>query len=349
MPGRSFSSNGYRFGFNGQEKDDEVKGSGNSVDFGARIYDSRLGRWLTPDPWEYQYSYQSTYASMSNDPIGKIDPDGKGDYYANSGEHLGNDGKSDDKAYVTTKEILKEHTGQDGKINWDMINNNKGTTSITDKFGYKNSQLLQGAAMAYNEGEETFEGRSAIVNVLINRTKLGKTFDQVMSGLAGSGKGETHEAKMSYYLFARYASFFNAGNEGRDADSEMFKCISSAISAMTGGKDYSNGATYWHGFDFFDGKGQPLYLTPKGTLTYESKKVNKKFTDADGNKIYGKCWYAFEQEYSKKGFKWEQNAIFGGKKNSYATRPYERPGDVTHSYGYIGTASYGKNIFMKVK
>jgi len=46
MPGRSFNSNSYKYGFNGKEKDDEVKGNGNSYDFGARIYDPRIGRWL---------------------------------------------------------------------------------------------------------------------------------------------------------------------------------------------------------------------------------------------------------------------------------------------------------------
>jgi len=46
MPGRIASSEDYRYGFNGKEKDDEVKGSGNSLDFGARMYDSRLGRWI---------------------------------------------------------------------------------------------------------------------------------------------------------------------------------------------------------------------------------------------------------------------------------------------------------------
>jgi len=32
---------GYRYGFNGHEKDDEIKGSGNSLNFGARILDPR--------------------------------------------------------------------------------------------------------------------------------------------------------------------------------------------------------------------------------------------------------------------------------------------------------------------
>jgi len=41
QPGRSYTSDSYRYGFNGMEKDDEVKGTGNSLDFGARIYDLR--------------------------------------------------------------------------------------------------------------------------------------------------------------------------------------------------------------------------------------------------------------------------------------------------------------------
>ncbi len=39
MPRRTLTSPDYRYGFNGMEKDDELKGNGNSYDFGARIYD----------------------------------------------------------------------------------------------------------------------------------------------------------------------------------------------------------------------------------------------------------------------------------------------------------------------
>jgi hypothetical protein len=45
--GNELRGNRYRFGFNGQEQDNEVSGEGNSYDFGARIYDSRLGRWMS--------------------------------------------------------------------------------------------------------------------------------------------------------------------------------------------------------------------------------------------------------------------------------------------------------------
>jgi hypothetical protein len=40
IPGRSFKAgNAYRYGFNGKENDNEVKGSGNQIDYGLRIYD----------------------------------------------------------------------------------------------------------------------------------------------------------------------------------------------------------------------------------------------------------------------------------------------------------------------
>lgn len=70
-------SEGYRFGFNGMEKDNEVKGIGNSLDFGARIYDSRLGKWLSTDPLQNKYPSLSPYDFVANSPIKFVDPDGK--------------------------------------------------------------------------------------------------------------------------------------------------------------------------------------------------------------------------------------------------------------------------------
>ncbi len=76
MPGRSFNSGDYRFGFNGKEKVDEISGSGNSYDFGARIYDPRLGKWLSTDPLQAKYPALSPYSFCVNNPIYYVDPDG---------------------------------------------------------------------------------------------------------------------------------------------------------------------------------------------------------------------------------------------------------------------------------
>lgn len=53
MPGRNWSSSTYRYGFNGKENDNEIKGTGNQQDYGMRIYDPRLGRFLSVDPFNY--------------------------------------------------------------------------------------------------------------------------------------------------------------------------------------------------------------------------------------------------------------------------------------------------------
>jgi RHS repeat-associated protein len=67
----------YRFAFNGKERDNETYGEGNAYDFGARIQDPRLGRWLSLDPMQSRYPDWSPYNYTMNSPITMIDPDGK--------------------------------------------------------------------------------------------------------------------------------------------------------------------------------------------------------------------------------------------------------------------------------
>ena len=74
---RQFNLASARVGFNCKEKDDDVKGNGNSVDFGGRIYDSRLGRWLSVDPAAAKYPDSSPFYAFGNNPIFFIDPSGE--------------------------------------------------------------------------------------------------------------------------------------------------------------------------------------------------------------------------------------------------------------------------------
>ena len=77
LDGRTIQGDFYRQGFNGMEKDDEVKGGGNSYDFGARMYDARVGRWLSVDPLASEFSFESNYCFTSNNPIYFIDGNGE--------------------------------------------------------------------------------------------------------------------------------------------------------------------------------------------------------------------------------------------------------------------------------
>ena len=76
MPGRNFSqsNSSYRYGFNGKENDKDISEGGQ--DYGMRIYDGRLGRFLSVDPITKNYPMLTPYQFASNRPIEGIDLDG---------------------------------------------------------------------------------------------------------------------------------------------------------------------------------------------------------------------------------------------------------------------------------
>lgn len=83
MPGRYGLANlvgqgGYRYGFNGQEKDDDIVGkTGTLCAFEYRIHDARIGRFLSIDPLFKEYPWNSSYAFAENRVIDGIDLEGR--------------------------------------------------------------------------------------------------------------------------------------------------------------------------------------------------------------------------------------------------------------------------------
>jgi RHS repeat-associated protein len=76
MPGRSGGA-GYRYGFGGHERDDEIKGAGNHLSFGDFGYDPRIGRRWNVDPKGGKFPGWSPYNFALNCPIYFTDPDGQ--------------------------------------------------------------------------------------------------------------------------------------------------------------------------------------------------------------------------------------------------------------------------------
>jgi len=212
MPGRNISSEKYRFGFNGKENDNEVKGNGNSLDFGARIYDSRLGRWLSVDPlymkmpWmnPYHYSYDNPIYYLENNgnipwPISKAkNSTGEGwntkhgfwhqwrNYYNNNkgGYHQGVDinnnigGNTDLGA-----PIYSTHDGKVVNIKLTTSGGNGREIIIQAPDGSFRSVYMHLQTISVKEGEEIKEG-------------------QQIGTLGGSGKGEElgYSAHLHYQL-----------------------------------------------------------------------------------------------------------------------------------------------------
>lgn len=69
MPNRKITGEPYRYGYQGQELDSET----GKEAFQLRLWDARIGRWLTTDP---KGEFASPYLGMGNNPLRLTDPDG---------------------------------------------------------------------------------------------------------------------------------------------------------------------------------------------------------------------------------------------------------------------------------
>jgi RHS repeat-associated protein len=83
MPGRKYAqaNSSYRYGFNGKENDKDA-GAG-IQDYGRRIYDNRLARFLSVDPLQADYPWWSPYHFAGCSPILNVDLDGLETYNYN--------------------------------------------------------------------------------------------------------------------------------------------------------------------------------------------------------------------------------------------------------------------------
>ena len=112
IQGRSFSSTEYRFGFNTQEKTDEITGPGNHNTATFWEYDTRLGRRWNTDP--VVKPWESLYACLSDNPIFYTDP--KGDFRTKFGA-----------------QVYKFFHGGTGKVSKANYGIHKGEWSVSQK------------------------------------------------------------------------------------------------------------------------------------------------------------------------------------------------------------------------
>jgi hypothetical protein len=106
--GRTYQAetlNGYRFGMNSQEKDDEIYGKGNTTTAEYWEFDTRLGRRWNVDP--VTKPWQADYSCFANSPIWKIDPKGDDDFFNADGTFSHRTDKGT-KIFVCTADGNKE-------------------------------------------------------------------------------------------------------------------------------------------------------------------------------------------------------------------------------------------------
>ncbi len=210
MPGRKYSSNSYRFGFNGMEKDDEVFGStGTSYTAQFWQYDSRLGRrWNLdpkPNPSISQYTTFNLNPIMFTDVLGDssvwdnkgymvhYDPNDKDlRAFMQDGDNLTLIGElgGDIDVNVILDNLLKDNADESYKqtpIGWFLNVKKDGV------WDYKNNKsTIFGIAWSYDESQKKKDPNAKKTNFLYKDFSYDGIFNAADVGNYNAGWTGTH-------------------------------------------------------------------------------------------------------------------------------------------------------------
>ncbi len=171
--------NDERYKFTGKERDTET----NYDYFGARYYDSNLGRFLTVDPHSDLYPNLSPYIYCGNNPLGYIDPTGMDSTEASTTQDIVNICQTIQKGY----EIVTYGVKSTGKKVIDNLK--KGAQTVLDEGPGILNNISDGVAytgLTFG-GIALMSGNGELgVPVLTGSYTLSTEIDVASTGLAGA-------------------------------------------------------------------------------------------------------------------------------------------------------------------
>jgi RHS repeat-associated protein len=225
QPGRYGPANGtssgvasaYRFGYNGKEKDNNGELGLTTYDYGFRIYNPGLGRFLSVDPLAKKFAWNSTYAFAENDVIRNIDLEGaeKVDAYI-----LGSLTTGTPKIQTTTSEALITLTydmGNSNYLDFKVLTRAGLVTGRYDLTGASKPMIFTGRdaeAAAYKKEFESKTRQTSLhdFSSTVSSGILGFLKDDVIDKNPLLMKSDKAEERMFIYnLFSDIQTLINQG------------------------------------------------------------------------------------------------------------------------------------------
>ena len=193
MPGRTWqgSSEQYRYGMNGVEKNNQL--STGYYDTYYRMYDSRIGRWMSPDV--VVIPFESTYAGMANNPIVFSDPLGDRVKYNHFSDFL-----KVAKMWLSSSQFRKDWRnnvmntyGMGGKSKEDLTVSVDNKSSLTLNEAVHSGAITTGKATKDHSSHLKYNGNidAAVYEVRENEVGTAKA--------ESGGSGRTSEEKFHFY------------------------------------------------------------------------------------------------------------------------------------------------------
>jgi RHS repeat-associated protein len=186
--GRSFSSTEYRFGFNGKEGDNESE----TQDYGMRIYNRRLGRFLSVDPKAAYAPGWSPYRAFYCNPIRYTDPDGQWEWDA-KGNLVAQKG---DNSYSMAKFLGTNQSNAMQMLNRGGVTANaKGVLNLKEGHSFAQSSLWVGTKSA--SGPVVKNSAEATAHYYLGNGAAADVGDQSTRELLGSSKFRALHTKIT--------------------------------------------------------------------------------------------------------------------------------------------------------
>jgi hypothetical protein len=143
----------YRFSFQEQEGDPEIKGENNSINYKYRMHDTRVGRFFAVDPLTGDYPHYTPYSFSGNKVIYKIELEGLEEANTASGY--------DPYSYLLTTQIgVRKVFDGNG-----LSSNISGFLDFGANAAGENSALIFGGGIEYNR-QDGFSGSLIVATQL---------------------------------------------------------------------------------------------------------------------------------------------------------------------------------------